>query len=537
MVSGKRVAAVAVADFRVRFRKTQTAVTFVLLCLGTYLIVPDPATGNTLMELDHHRVLYNSTAIALATACLYSLLLSLVGFYLVSNSIQTDIDSHAGFVLASTPLSNLEYLAGKLAGNIFFLASLGSGFCLSCLAMYQLRGEAPLELLTFLKYYALLLPPSIVFVSLIALLFESIPFLSGRLGDIVYFFVWTLVIGVAAGVIAADPNALKADRPHWTTYVDPQGVAFVAQQVKTTASTGNFTIGYTPFDPAKAPVVLAPARTGMAHLLARLSSALIPLPLFGLSLLLFHRFDPTKLRSSRGKGKRGWVKMINAVLKPLVPALRFMLTGFSRRTQLGWFFSTVLAELWIVLTAYPVLPVLAIVCSMLTLFVPLSAVRGAVLPAAFLILIPPLSEAACRERRFGTSQLVFASPSMKSWYIPCKFLSSMLLILLFTGVAVLRLGATAPGTGLSMMIGAAVFAGLAVCLGVIASNPKPFMIISLLAWYLALSDHGRVPALDFAGWFGTAGARIRVCYAILTLFLFITAEIGYRFKWQRQQVA
>jgi len=536
MISGKRLRAVALSDFRIRFRKTSTAVTFVLLSLTAYLLVPDPATGNTLMEIDHHRVFYNSTSIALATACLYSILLSLFGFYLVSNSVRKDIDSRAGFIVASTPLRSVEYLAGKLFGNILFLGALAAGFLLSCGAMYLLRGEAPLEPLEFLKYYALLMPPSVVFVSVIALLFESISFLSGRLGDIVYFFFWILGIGVAAGVITADPSSLSPNQPHWTAYFDPQGVALIAQHVKTATGTGSFTIGYTPFDRDTAPVILQTLKPGVPHLLARFSSMLIPIPLLGLALLLFHRFDPTKLRVSHGKARRGWVKGTNLLLKPLARTFRFML-GFPRTNRLGWFFGAVLAEFWMVLTAYPILPVLAVASSVVSLFLPLPAVTQVLLPVAFLILIPPLAEAACRERRFGTGQMIFVSPLFKSLYVGCKFAACVILVLFFTGIGLLRVAFSAPGAALSLLIGAAVFAAVAVCLGVIVASPKAFVVVALLFWYLALSDRGRVPALDFAGWFGTAGANVRLSYAILTLLLLATAQIAYRWKWRREEVA
>ena len=71
----------------------------------------------------------------------------------------------------------------------------------SAMAMILVRGEAPLQPFVFAKQYALIIPSSILTVSALALLFESIPFLSGRFGDVAYFFLWTILLGFSANAI------------------------------------------------------------------------------------------------------------------------------------------------------------------------------------------------------------------------------------------------------------------------------------------------------------------------------------------------
>lgn len=92
----------------------------------------------------------------------------------------------------------MEYLLGKFLGNVTFLTTFTAGFMLSSMAMLAIRAEAPMEPLVFIRQYLPLTPAAITFVSALAVLFESIRWLSGKLGDVVYFFLWVTSLGVVA---------------------------------------------------------------------------------------------------------------------------------------------------------------------------------------------------------------------------------------------------------------------------------------------------------------------------------------------------
>src|SRR5213078_4219875 len=81
-------------------------------------------------------------------------------------------------------------LPGKFLGNVLFLGVFFAGFMLVSMAMVIVRGEAPLQPLVFLEQYLLIAPAPIVYVSALAILFESVPWLSGRFGDVAYFFLF-----------------------------------------------------------------------------------------------------------------------------------------------------------------------------------------------------------------------------------------------------------------------------------------------------------------------------------------------------------
>ena len=137
-----RLRAVIAADLRIRFRRVSTLVIFLLLSGFAYVWVPDPASGKTLIEFQGRRALLNSAAIGVATATLATLFIGLAGFYVVSNAIRRDVTSRCGFVIASTTVRGTEYLFGKFAGNVVFLATFMGGFMITSMATPAVCGAA-----------------------------------------------------------------------------------------------------------------------------------------------------------------------------------------------------------------------------------------------------------------------------------------------------------------------------------------------------------------------------------------------------------
>src|SRR3954451_4570822 len=246
-----RIVAIVRADFLLRFRRVSTVVLFLLLSAFAYVWVPAPSSGRTLIQINGHRAIYNSGAIGMGTASLAMIFIGLFGYYVISNAIRRDITTRCGLVAASTPMRSVEYLLGKFLGNLAFLITFTAGFMLSSMAMLLVRGEARLEPLVFVSQYLLLTPAAIILVSAVAVLFESIRFLSGKLGDVAYFFVFITCIGVVAS------NEVSGGRIPWTRALDFTGFGFMIHQMQHTLHSNSVSIGASTFDPA-APTVTFP---------------------------------------------------------------------------------------------------------------------------------------------------------------------------------------------------------------------------------------------------------------------------------------
>lgn len=269
-----RIAAIVRADMLIRFRRASTLVIFLLLGAFAYVWIPDPSSGQALMVIDNQRAVYNSAAIALGTATIATFFVGLVGFYVVSNALARDVSSRCGFVIASTTMRGSEYLIGKFAGNVVFLTTFIAGFMVSSMAMLIVRGEAPLQPLVFAKQYLLVVPPMIVFVSALAIVFESVPLLSGKFGDVAYFFVWSGILGAVVAMIETGHGVSVA------RYFDFIGFGYMLDQMKTASHTTHFSIGSSGFDPSKPTFVFDGLQLGRTWILPRLVSAVLPVSSF-----------------------------------------------------------------------------------------------------------------------------------------------------------------------------------------------------------------------------------------------------------------
>src|SRR4051812_5134874 len=223
-----RIRAIISADFRVRFRRVSTVIVFLLLSAFAYVWIPSPSTGRTLIQINGQRAIYNSGAIGMGTASLGMIFVGLFGYYVISNAIRRDVVTRCGVIAASTPMRTGEYLFGKFLGNLVFLTTFVCRFMLSSMAMLAVRGEARLEPLVFIEQYLLLTPPAIVFVSAVAVLFESIRWLAGKFGDVIYFFLWMSVVSL---VVA---NEVTHGAVNWARCFDYTGFGFMIDQMQRT---------------------------------------------------------------------------------------------------------------------------------------------------------------------------------------------------------------------------------------------------------------------------------------------------------------
>ncbi len=525
----RRISAIIKTDFLLRFRRPSTIVIFLLVCLAMYLFVPDPASGSSLMTIQGHRVYYDSATVAMGTAMLCALLLSLIGYYLVSDSIVRDVESRTGFVIASTSVRNGEYLFAKLFGNCVFLTAISAGLLAVSIVMHLVHGEGPLEPSVFLLYYLNYLLPVIIFVSVMALVFESVPFLSGKFGSFAYFFLWTALLGAVTASVIQSGSASSPSPRGWGSYVDTVGLSYGISEMRSSSKTENFTIGHTPFDPKKEPLRYRRLPFRRDWLLARASSALYPLPLMAIALLCFHRFDPVRVKAAGHSARRSLLRAVNARLKPL--ARLFLLNGIRGDSEARvTFLASVLSDTMLTVLLYPLILVAIVGFAIAGATVPGAGIGRGLLPVVFFGVGVVLADIPTRERRAGTTAIVYAVPLVKQSFVWWKFASGLLLALSFAAVPGARLTFTNPGAALSLLIGCAFVTAASTCLGILSSNPKTFIVAFLMFWYVALNDAGRFPGFDFAGWYGIATPNVRIAYAASAIALLALTQFVYSIR-------
>jgi ABC-type transport system involved in multi-copper enzyme maturation permease subunit len=505
-----RLRAIVSTDLRLRWRRTSTIVTLLLMIVIAYGVVPDFHTGSTVMAIEGHRAVYNSAALSIATAMFASFFLGLFGFYLVSNALQRDLETRTGYVIAATPIRNAEYLAGKFAGNLLFLATLLAVYLAGVLLMHLLRGEAPIEPWTYFSTYALLAVPVLVFVSVFGLLFECLTPLSGRGGDILYFFIWVAVLSI--GAIGADTGSFN-----WkASAFDVMGLGYLLGEMHRQGLPANMAVGHTVFDPGLDAVAIQPLAVGAGAVVARLVAVLLPLPLLLLALASFHRFDPARVRSAARQGGRGLLAQLSRLLKPLTRLLLPIAAGGGRTR---WRFAgQIVADATVTLMLSPVTLVALLGVTAASVITPLERLRSGVLPAISLLLILALAEVATRDKSVGAGPMLDGMPRLRARRVAWKLGSAALVALVFALVPMLRLALAAPGSAVALLVGTLFTATLAVALGTMTGTPKTFAALFLFFLYLVLNG-GSLPALDFAGWTGLATPAVTLGYLIATLVI------------------
>jgi hypothetical protein len=173
----------ALLEARVRLRRLSTLVTLLAVVALSWMMISDPADGQTLISVRGARVLYTSSAMALGSAALATLLLTLAGFYLLRGRVAEDLRSGTGSVIGASANGGALFVVARWCGGVLYLAALVGAFMATVLLCHVVRGDGPIEPLVYLQTYALVLGPMILFTASCATLFDAWAPLMGKKGD------------------------------------------------------------------------------------------------------------------------------------------------------------------------------------------------------------------------------------------------------------------------------------------------------------------------------------------------------------------
>ena len=504
-MTGLVLRVLALTEVRLRMRRTSTVVALLAVVALSWATIADPAGGHAIMVFNDARVLYTSSALALASAALAAPLFGLGGFYLVRGRMSEDVRSGCGAVIGATPVSGALFLAGRWLGGLAYLGALAVAFMLTVLALHALRGEGALMLGVYVQTYALLLLPMLVFAVSCAVLFDSVAALMGKGGDILYFLVWIaqFVLMAVISKDGVDPSVLVFDFT---------GLGAAVLALKAHLHTGDFSIGSSPFDPALAPLVLPPLLWSGHLMLVRASSALLALLPLLPAVLLFHRFSPDKVSVSRARRRRSPLAFVNGVLRPVSVLGQPLFALAARLPGMG---GQLLGDVALTLVMAP-LAMLAVVASMAAALLVPAATLTAVLIAALAFWGILISDLSTRDFAAGAEDLTGALRGGVAGRYLRQFGATLLLGLLFCGVVALRWAVSAPLQALALLAGVAALSALASLFGRCSRTARLFIALFLFGLYVALNAR-QVAWLDAVGFNGVANAASASMYAAIAL--------------------
>lgn len=519
----------ALSDYLERTRRSSFLIIVALTVVAGYFYLPANSSNTTLavtLDFGGYRGVYNSAWVGMQVALFASLWLSLVGFYLVKNTIERDVRTGVGQILVATSLKKVQYTLGKALSNFMLLATIVVILAVAAGAMQLVRGEdTHLDLWALLSPFIFILLPTMAVIGSLAVLFETIAWLSKSVGNVLYFL---LISGITTFTLTVNIGPA----------FDLLGINFPLQQMQQAVQAvvpgydGTFNLG-THFGAASFHTFQWGGMMWTGEvLLSRLLLAGVALAIALLAALFFTRFDAVSARHP--------IKLVPQQLFPVtdhdIPAqvhTQVQLTPLIRQ-QSGWRWIAILAsETRFLLKGVPwwwFPGAMALIA--LCLFLPFSVARGALFPVAWLWALPIWSSLGSREVRHGTAQLTFSTAHPLRRQLLTQWLAGILIALLAASGMIGHYILLSDWPGLFALGAGAIFIpALALAAGVWAGNSRLFEVIFVILWYIGAINH--LSALDFMGATASAIAmHIPLVYGITALALLLLASLG---RWRQLQ--
>lgn len=481
----------SLADFFERVRRYSFLLTLGAVILMGVLVINgtvgmDLGSGDASIRIRYHGE-FNSAWIGTMTVMVTNTFMGLFGFYLVSDCIKRDIRTGVGQIIATTPVRKAAYLVGKWISNFAVLSVLVLILTLAAAIMVLLKGEAALELDALLMPFLAVALPNMALIAALAVVFETVPWLRGAVGNVIYFFVWIFsfllwFMAQTSLPFIKDPIGYNV---FGTSLYATARAAFPDAPLSKVLGVGNFNLPGTQYKVFNWTGVDWNAGVVGEQWLW----AVCGLGLILVAALWFARFDPSKegLRHARSKLKDA---KLGEPAEPRKNALHIAMPSFSplvsKIARVSPFLGVLFAELrmllngrrwwwWLITLGLNI----AIIIS------PFSATKKYLLPVAWLWLLPVLSVMGNRERKNNTSQMVFSSSRPVLRQLPAAWLAGVLVTVLLTSVGVIVLIANGNLSALVGWVGGVIFIPtLALALGIFSSGSRLFEVVYVIWWYL-----------------------------------------------------
>jgi len=514
-------------DFRERTRRYSYLVTLLGTLAFGYLVV----TGKWGLRLGDYRGVYNSAWVGSLMASASAIMLAFFGFYLVKNSISRDRRTGVGEILAATRLRNVAYVTSKFISNFAVLIFMMILLAAVAVAMQLLSHvEGGFNLWALVAPFLFVCLPVLALVAAMAVLFESVKWLRGTIGNVLYLIIaeFAFVNNMLLNIPLLDFGGFGMFIPSMegaalAAYPDAT-LGFEMGFIGMVEGAANGTMKLFHWDGIDWSLGMVPLRllwVGWALCLA------------GVATLSFDRFAPS--RTSRAKpSKRGRRS------KKSSPAVEG--SSSQRPTTRSWseiapvkfrfnFVRMLKAELRLTLKGYHwSWYIIAVALLAVQLAVPYEYARAYALPAAMIWPLALWSGMGAREARFNTRQLMFSSAFPVSRQFPAVWLAGAIVASLAGGGMLLRaifVGEVEHATAL--LIGILFVPTYALTLGTVTGSRKLFEVTYLLIWYIGPING--LPFLDFVGTTDAAAkGSIPLLYLVASLVLAIIALLS---RWKQ----
>jgi len=190
------------ADFLERVRRYS----FLVMLGAVVFLGYQAAIGNINVQVGNYRGEFNSAWVGSMMAIIASFFLGWFGFYLVKGSVARDRETGVGQIMATTPLTRPLYTFGKWLSNFAVLITMVLVLAVVGLGIQLFTGEdRQLDLAALILPFVFIALPMLSLTAAVAVLFETIGFLSGGFGNVAYFFLFIFIFPLADSLNKTNP--------------------------------------------------------------------------------------------------------------------------------------------------------------------------------------------------------------------------------------------------------------------------------------------------------------------------------------------
>ena len=480
------------ADYLQRTRSYAFLLTLAITIYVAYLFVPAHTASYTTLSVSGYKAAFNAAWVGYVSAIMTTVMLSFYGFLLVNNSIKKDIETEVGLIIATSQMTNFQYLLSKHISNYLVLLSITACIFVTSIVMFFIRGEGHLFILGhFIWPFVIFALPALFLVAALAIVAEVFLGKKSILQFIIYFF---LCGAVMAGISASNKDGKSA-------IFDPFGLSTMTNSVKNQInSTYKEDIKQVSFGFIfKKP---EPFQTfewqglnwGPSFLFSRLLWICMGLGLVYFSSFFFHRFDfkqaagkPRKKRQEKEHARPGTIKSAGINLSLLPPMVAdYSILPFIK-TELLLLIRKGNKWLWLINGAL----------WLATCFVSLPLAHTYLLPVLWLLQVSRWSDIATREKTGRLHYFTYASYRPLFRMLPAQILAGIILAILLALPVVLRYTFLLDYHTVGHILNGAFLVVLAaIFLGMISGGKKLFEVLFFLLTYAVLN---KLPATDYLG--------------------------------------
>jgi hypothetical protein len=498
-----------------------------LLAVGTTIWLGSLVyTQNIHMSMGDYRGVINSAWLGTVMALSATTFVSLAGFYMVKNTVARDRETGVGQVLAATRVSTRAYLLAKWLSNFAVLSTIVLILAVAAVVLHFVQADAVrLDLVALLSPLVLLALPAMAVIAAFAVVFETVPALSGGAGNVAYFFVCNAALAV--------PLVAHATWADWCgiSYVETSLVAAVHAVAPGAVAGIAFSMG-----PAKDVTDLTVLNwTGIEWTPMAVLARLVWIPISAVVALgtavWFDRFDSMSAGAVSRKRRRPSSKAVQpsraagavvSVSTRIWDAASVLIAG---RTRLG---AMLAAELRLAFSGVSRWWMLVAAGVWLTsLLAPIDAARYAHVAAwGWPLLL--WSNMGVREALHRTGPLVYSCPRPLQRQFIALWLSGVLIAIVTGSGLAIRFAATGDVVSLAAWIAGALFIpSLALALGVWTESSRAFEALYTTWWYVG--PVSRFAAFDYSGASADAVTwSTSLVYLTLAAVMLAAAALGRR---------